>query len=158
MPPLVTGSVPVTPVESGRPVAFVSVPLDGVPNAPPLTTNAPAVPVFTPRAVTTPVPVVIVEGATPAPPPIIKEFAARTAEDAQALAEEKYGIPPLVPATVNARVPEVVTGEPDTEMMPPVNVWPTDVTVPPPAVEAIVIEPAPFVTVMPLPAVIVASV
>jgi len=46
VPPLATGSVTVTPDVSGRPVALVSVPLDGVPNAPPLTTNAPADPTF----------------------------------------------------------------------------------------------------------------
>lgn len=33
MPPFATGKVPVTPVDSGNPVAFVSVALDGVPNA-----------------------------------------------------------------------------------------------------------------------------
>ena len=47
---------PETPVLIGRPVAFVSVPPDGVPSAPPLTTNAPAEPVFTASAVATPVP------------------------------------------------------------------------------------------------------
>jgi len=71
-----TESVPST-------VQFDSVPLEGVPKAPPLTTNAPAVPVLTPRAVTTPVPVVVVLGATPAPPPIIKAFAANNPEDAK---------------------------------------------------------------------------
>ena len=35
VPPFVTASVPVTPVVSGRPVAFVNVPDDGVPSAPP---------------------------------------------------------------------------------------------------------------------------
>ena len=40
----------------GSPVALVSVSDDGVPPAPPLTTNAPAVPTLTPRAVPTPVP------------------------------------------------------------------------------------------------------
>jgi len=45
------------------PVRLVTVPLEGVPKAPPLTTNAPAVPTFTPKAVTTPVPVVTVLGA-----------------------------------------------------------------------------------------------
>ncbi len=35
VPPFATGRVPVTPVESGRPVKFVAVPLEGVPNAPP---------------------------------------------------------------------------------------------------------------------------
>jgi len=56
VPPLATGSVPVTPVVRGRPVALVSVPLDGVPNAPPLTTKAPAEPTLTAKAVATPVP------------------------------------------------------------------------------------------------------
>lgn len=38
-----------------------------------------------------------------------------------------------MPATVNARVPAVVTGEPETEINPPVKLWATLVTVPPPA-------------------------
>ena len=38
------------------PVRLVIVPLDGVPNAPPLITGAPAVPTFTPKAVAIPVP------------------------------------------------------------------------------------------------------
>jgi len=71
------------------PVRFVTVPLDGVPRAPPLTTNAPAVPVLTPSAVTTPVPVVMVDGATPAPPPCTSEPAARAADVAQVDALEK---------------------------------------------------------------------
>lgn len=80
---------PLTPVEMGNPVAFVSVPLEGVPSAPPFTTKAPAVPVFTPRAVRTPVPVVVVAGATPAPPPMTREFATNAAELAQVLAPLK---------------------------------------------------------------------
>src|ERR1700687_1423640 len=48
-------NAPVKPVV-GSPVALVSVPEDGVPSAPPLTTAAPAVPTFTPSAVATPVP------------------------------------------------------------------------------------------------------
>ena len=83
---LVTGRLPVTPVVKGNPVALVRVPLDGVPSAPPLTTTAPAEPVFTPRAVTTPVPVVVVAGAAPAPPPITNALAARAAEVAQVVA------------------------------------------------------------------------
>lgn len=47
---------PLTPVLIGNPVAFVRVPDDGVPSAPPLTTKAPADPTLTPRAVATPVP------------------------------------------------------------------------------------------------------
>ncbi len=34
VPPLPTGSVPVTPVVKGNPVKFVAAPLVGVPNAP----------------------------------------------------------------------------------------------------------------------------
>lgn len=47
---------PETPVEIGNPVAFVNVPDDGVPRAPPLTTGAPAVPTLTASTVATPVP------------------------------------------------------------------------------------------------------
>ena len=65
-------------------------------------------------------------------------------------------MPPLVPATVKAKVPLEVIGEPPTEINPPVNDCPTLVTVPePPPVAAIVILPTPCVTVTPLPAVIV---
>jgi len=137
VPPLAAGRMPVTPVVNGRPVALVSVPEDGVPRAPPLTTNAPAVPVLTPNAVKTPVPVVVVAGAAPAPPPIIIAFAAKRAEVAQAVALLKYGTPPEVPATVSANVPEPVIGEPATEINPPVNDWATLVTVPPPPEVAI---------------------
>ena len=56
VPPFATGSVPVTPVAKGRPVALVKVPLEGVPSTPPLTTGAPALPTLTARAVATPVP------------------------------------------------------------------------------------------------------
>ena len=80
VPPFATGNVPVTPVDRGSPVRFVAVPEDGVPKAPPFTTKAPEEPVFTPSAVTTPVPVVIVLGATPAPPPIIRAFADKAEE------------------------------------------------------------------------------
>ena len=121
VPPFATPNVPVTPVDKGSPVALVRVPLDGVPNAPPLTTKAPAEPTATPRAVVTPVPVVIVDGAAPAPPPTMMALAVRAAEDAHVDALEKYGTPPLVPATVRAKVPLVVIGEPETEIRPPVN-------------------------------------
>ena len=83
-----------------------------------------------PRAVTTPVPVVVVAGAAPAPPPKTIALAANAAEVAQVDALEKYGTPPLVPATVRAKVPLDVTGEPPTEINPPVNDWATEVTVP----------------------------
>ena len=94
VPPLATGSVPVTPVESGSPVQDVSVPPEGAPSAPPFTTNAPAVPTATPRAVTTPVPVVIVEGAAPVPPPIIRALAVSNAELAIVVVALNHGIPP----------------------------------------------------------------
>jgi hypothetical protein len=36
LPPFATGNKPVTPVVNGKPVKLVAVPLDGVPNAPPV--------------------------------------------------------------------------------------------------------------------------
>ena len=71
------------------PVRLVTVPLDGVPSASPLTTNAPAVPTLVPNAVTTPTPVVAVVGAAPAPPPMTKALAVNSADDAQVFADEK---------------------------------------------------------------------
>ena len=56
VPPLATGKVPVTPVVRGKPVKLVAVPLEGVPNTPPFTTDAPADPTLTANAVATPVP------------------------------------------------------------------------------------------------------
>jgi len=47
---------PETPVLIGKPVAFVNVPLEGVPKAPPFTTGAPAEPTLTANAVAIPVP------------------------------------------------------------------------------------------------------
>jgi hypothetical protein len=126
------------------PVRFVTVPLLGVPKAPPLTTKAPAEPVLTPKAVTTPVPVVVVAGATPAPPPRTIALAANAALDAQADALVKYGIPPLVPATVKASVPLDVIGDPATEIKPPVKDCATLVTVPPNPVALIVIAAEPL--------------
>lgn len=81
-----------------------------------------------PKAAMTPVPVVMVAGAKPAPPPTTREFATRMADEAQDDAELKYGTPPLVPATVRARVPAVVIGDPETEIRPPVKVSETLVT------------------------------
>lgn len=47
---------PEIPVATGKPVAFVRVPDEGVPRAPPFTTGAPAEPTLTANAVATPVP------------------------------------------------------------------------------------------------------
>jgi hypothetical protein len=65
-----------------------------------------------------------VTGAAPAPPPRTTPFVASSAEDAHVDAEEKYGIPPDVPATVRAGVVVGVA----TEIKPPVK--DTLVTVP----------------------------
>ena len=54
-------------------------------------------------------------------------------------------MPPDVPATVRAKVPDVIIGDPLTLISPPVNVCATLLTVPPPL--AIVVQvgaPAPF--------------
>jgi hypothetical protein len=67
-------------------------------------------------------------------------------------------MPPEVPATVSAKVPLVVIGDPDTEIIPPVNDWATEVTEPPPPDVAMVIEPLPLVMDIPEPAVSVALV
>ena len=72
-------------------------------------------------------------GATPAPPHPIRFPAAPAELEAHVLAEEKYGMPPEVPATVRAKVPLFVTGDPPTEINPPVKLPPTLVTVPLPA-------------------------
>ena len=57
---VVAPTVPLMLMEA-VPVRFVTVPLLGVPNAPPFTTNAPAEPVLTARAVATPVPNPVIE-------------------------------------------------------------------------------------------------
>lgn len=76
-----------------------------------------------------PVPVVVVAGAAPAPPPMTIAFAASAALDAHVVAPEKYGIPPEVPAIVNAGVVVGVA----TETMPPVHPTLVTVPVPPPS-------------------------
>ena len=80
-----------------------------------------------PRKVRAPAAVVVVEGAAPAPPPMTKALAAKAADVAQVVPLEKYGIPPDVPAIVNAGVVVAVA----TETIPPVQL--TLVTVPLPA-------------------------
>jgi hypothetical protein len=52
-------------------------------------------------------------GAAPGPPPTTTLFALSAADDASALAAEKYGMPPLVPEGVRVRVPLAVTGDPE---------------------------------------------
>jgi hypothetical protein len=47
---------PLIPVDTGSPVQLVNVPLEGVPRAPPFTTNAPELPTLTAKAVPTFVP------------------------------------------------------------------------------------------------------
>ena len=56
MPPLAIGNVPVTPDVRDNPVAFVSVPEEGVPSAPLNATKAPAEPTAIAKAAGTPVP------------------------------------------------------------------------------------------------------
>ncbi len=60
---------------------------------------------------------------------------------------EKYGMPPEVPATVNAGVVVAVA----TETIPPVKL--TEVTVPPKPVAEMVMEPDPLEMLTPEPAV-----
>jgi hypothetical protein len=70
-------------------------------------------------------------------------LAVNKAEEAQVEEEPKYGTPPDVPATVRAKVPAVVTGDPETEIRPPVNDCATLVTVPDPDTVVHVGAPAP---------------
>lgn len=136
LPVVVRLSVPVerlTSKAAALPVAFVRTMALGVPASPLYSTGAPAEPILTPRAVAMPVPKEVI----PVPP-----FATGSA----------------VPLKVIAKVPLVVTGEPVTERKAG-TVAATLVTVPVPApVAAMVIEPLPLVTLMPVPAVIVALV
>ena len=78
-----------------------------------------------------------VAGVEPAPPPTTKAFAASAALDAHAVPLEKYGMPPDVPAIVNAGV---VVGL-ATDTMPPVQ--PTLVTVPEPPPAGVAQVPSP---------------
>jgi hypothetical protein len=97
---------PLIPVLTGNPVQLVSVPLAGVPSkgvtsvgdvantkAPlpvsPVTVAARFALLGVPRKVRTPVPVVVVDGEPPAPPPITKALVASTPELAQVDALEK---------------------------------------------------------------------
>jgi hypothetical protein len=64
-------------------------------------------------------------GGLPEPPPKIGLLRVKTGVDVHVFAELKYGIPPLVPATENPSVPDVVIGDPETEISPPVKEAPT---------------------------------
>jgi hypothetical protein len=70
-------------------------------------------------------------------------LAVKTPDEAQVVEPLKYGTPPDVPATVRAKVPDVVTGDPETEIKPPVNDCATLVTVPDPDTVVHVGAPAP---------------
>jgi hypothetical protein len=72
-------------------------------------------------------------------------LAASKALDVHAVIDVKQGTPPDVPATVSASVPLVVIGEPPTEIIPPVKVSATLVTVPVPT--EIVLQPNPVALV-----------
>ena len=74
-------------------------------------------------------PAVVEVGEPPAPPPRTTPYCVSAPDDAHVLELEKYGTPPEEPATVKARVPLVVIGEPDAEINPPVKVWLTLETV-----------------------------
>ena len=136
MPPLVpaTVSAKVPDVVIGDPATEISPPVNVSPTlvtvpVPVTVFHVGSAPVFAVR--TWPVvPLAIVAGAVPAPPPMTTPWAAKAALVAQVDALEKYGIPPEFPATVKASVPAVVMGEPETVRRPPVNVSPTLVTVP----------------------------
>jgi hypothetical protein len=69
-----------------------------------------------------------VAGAAPVPPPTTIAFEASAAELAQVVPLEKYGIPPDVPAIVNAGVVVAVA----IETMPPVQLTLVTVPEPPP--------------------------
>ena len=78
--------VPLTPA-AGSPVQFVSVPPEGVPRAPPLTTSAPAEPTFVPSAVGTPVPRLV----TPVPPLVAPRGVAKVSAPVSKL-RENFGV------------------------------------------------------------------
>jgi hypothetical protein len=143
VPPLATGSVPVTPVVKGKPVALVKVADAGVPSV----------------GVTK-----VGEVAnTKAPVPVSSDTAvAKLADDgvprkvATPVPNDVMPVPPFATASVPAKVivPDDVTGPPEVvkPVVPPDTS--TLVTVPEPApLNAISIDPAPGVIVMPVPAV-----
>jgi len=93
VPPLATGSVPVTPVVRGKPVAFVKMPLDGVPSAG-VTRVGEVLKTVLPEPV---------EVVTPVPPLATASVPARVTEPVVAV----LGVRPVVPA-LNAVTPPAV--------------------------------------------------
>ena len=131
VPPLAIGRIPDTfAVRSTKVVEVVPVPplaMGRVPDTSAVNDTAPKV--GAPAALPCKTVVVVPKlpstvGAAPAPPPSTILLAVNTPEDAQAVPLEKYGMPPLVPAKVNAGVVVGVA----TDTMPPVQL--TLVTVP----------------------------
>lgn len=136
VPPLATPSVPVTPVERGKPVALVRVAADGVP-------RLGVVRAGLLDRTTDPVPVELV---TPVPPlatgSVPLTWVVRLTPDS---------VPPRVKLPVEVTVP--------VKVMPlTVPVPLTEVTVPPEPVAEMVIDPAPLEMLTPDPAVSVALV
>jgi hypothetical protein len=124
--------LPVTPVVSGKPVAFVNVPLDGVPNTPPLTNGDPAVPTLTASALATPVPKPEIPVETGKPVALVRVTLVgvpKTGVTSVGLVDKTVlpepvlvvvPVPPLttgnaVPESVTANVPDVVMGLPATD-------------------------------------------
>ena len=103
VPPLATARVPVA-LAIGMEVRLVATPEEGVPKAPPLTTNAPAVPTLTPRAVATPVPGVRVAREVKRVPPVLVQVI---------LGEERVQSPPRVMAVGAEPAPPPTRIEPE---------------------------------------------
>ena len=154
VPPLATGRVPVTPVDNGRPVAFVNTPDAGVPRAgvtnvgDVANTNAPEPVSFVTAAARFALEGVPRNVATPAPKEVmpVPPFATGSVPVTWLVRLTLDNVPPSVKLPVDVTVP--------VRVMPlTVPVPPTLVTVPLPPVAAIVIEPEPLVTLIPEPAV-----
>ena len=105
---------PLTPVLIGSPVQLDNVPLEGVPNAPPLTTNAPAVPTLTANAVATlvPSPLTPVEIGRPVQ---LESVPLEGVPNAPPLTTNAPADPVLTPRAVKTPVPVVV---PDSAFVP----------------------------------------
>ncbi len=110
VPPFVVASVPVTPVERGKPVALVKVPDDGVPRAPPLATNAPAVPTLTARAVATLVPSPEIPVDTGSPVALVRVTEVGVPRIGVTSVGEVFNTTEPVPVLVVTPVPPLATG------------------------------------------------